>query len=106
MTKLKAINRKMLTAFVLSIVVKEAASRSNDKSEKLKHKQYVAEKKPTADEHKEKRMKRENKRLTRRTHHYLCTCVGRLETFLEEPTVMSDAEVIELLTFIFYRKAV
>ena len=79
----------------------------NEKLEKLKQEQYVAEKKLTAVEHKEKRLESEIKRLTRseRTHH-LCTRAGMLETFLREPTVLTDDDVMELLTFIFHSEAV
>lgn len=61
--------------------------------EKLKHKQYVAERKLTAAKHKEKRLQSELKRLTRseRTHR-LCTRAGMLETFLKEPTVLTDED--------------
>ena len=79
----------------------------NEKLEKLKHDQYVAEKKLTAAQHREKRLKNELKRLTRseRTHR-LCTRAGLLETFLREPTVLTDDDVMELLTFIFHSEAV
>ena len=79
----------------------------NEKLEKLKHDQYVAEKKLTAAQHREKRLKNELKRLTRseRTHR-LCTLAGMLETFLREPTVLTDDDVMELLTFIFHSEAV
>lgn len=75
--------------------------------EKLKHQKYVAEKKLTAAKHKEKRLQSELKRLTRseRTHR-LCTRAGMLETFLKEPTVLTDEDVMELLTFIFQSEAV
>ena len=75
----------------------------NEKLEKLKHDQYVAEKKLTAAKHKEKRLESEIKRLTRseRTHR-LCTRAGMLETFLREPTILTDDDVMELLTFIFH----
>jgi hypothetical protein len=74
----------------------------NEKLKKLRHKQYVAERKLTAAKHKEKRLQSELKRLTRseRTHR-LCTRAGMLETFLKEPTVLTDEDVMELLTFIF-----
>lgn len=70
----------------------------SEELEKLRHKQYVAERKLTAAKHKEKRLQSELKRLTRseRTHR-LCTRAGMLETFLKEPT---------LLTFIFQSEAV
>ena len=79
----------------------------SEKLEKLKHEQYVAEKKLTAAKHKEKRLESEIKRLTRseRTHR-LCTRAGMLETFLREPTILTDDDVMELLTFIFHSEAV
>ena len=75
--------------------------------EKLKHQQYVAEKKLTAAKHKEKRLESEIKRLTRseRTHR-LCTRGGMLETFLREPATLTDDDVMALLTFIFQSKSV
>lgn len=106
MTKPKAINRKKLVAFVLPIIKKEKLPMSEE-LEKLKHKQYVAERKLTAAKHKEKRLQSELKRLTRseRTHR-LCTRAGMLETFLKEPTVLTDEDVMELLTFIFQSEAI
>ena len=79
----------------------------NEKLEKLKHEQYVAEKKLTAAKNKEKRLESEIKQLTRseRTHR-LCTRAGMLEAFLREPTVLTDDDVMELLTFIFHSEAV
>ena len=79
----------------------------SEKLEKLKHERYVAERKLTAAKHKEKRLESEIKRLTRseRTHR-LCTRAGMLETFLREPTVLTDDDVMELLTFIFHSEAV
>ena len=78
----------------------------NEKLEKLKHDQYVAERKLTAARHKEKRLESEIKRLTRseRTHR-LCTRAGMLETFLREPTILTDDDVMELLTFLFHGEA-
>ena len=79
----------------------------NEKLEKLKHDQYVAERKLTAAKHREKRLESEIKRLTRseRTHR-LCTRAGMLEAFLREPTVLTDDDVMELLTLIFQSEAV
>ena len=79
----------------------------SEKLEKLKHDQNVAERKLTAAKHKEKRLESEIKRLTRseRTHR-LCTRAGMLETFLREPTVLTDDDVMELLTFIFHSESV
>ena len=107
MTKPKAINRKKLVVFVLPNITKGVDPMPNEKLEKLKHDQYVAERKLTAAKHKEKRLESEIKRLTRseRTHR-LCTRAGMLETFLREPTVLTDDDVMELLTFIFHSEAV
>ena len=106
MPKPKAINRKKLIAFVLPIIRKEKLPMSEE-LEKLRHKQYVAERRLTAAKHKEKRLQSELKRLTRseRTHR-LCTRAGMLEAFLKEPTVLTDEDVMELLTFIFQSEAV
>ena len=103
----KAINREKLVAFVLSIIAKGVDLMPNEKLEKLKHEQYVAERKVTAAKHKKKRLESEINRLTRseRTHR-LCTRAGMLETFLREPTVLTDDDVMELLTFIFHSEAV
>ena len=79
----------------------------NEKLEKLKHEQYVAERKLTAAKHKEKRLESEIKRLTRSERpHRLCTRAGMLEIFLREPTILTDDDVMELLTFIFHSEAV
>ena len=79
----------------------------SEKLEKLKHDQYVAERKLTAAKHREKRLESEIKQLARskRTHR-LCTRAGMLETFLREPTILTDDDVMELLTFIFHSEAV
>ena len=79
----------------------------NEQLEKLKQQKYVAEKKLTAAKHKEKRLESEIRRLTRseRTHR-LCTRAGMLETFLREPTILTDDDVMDLLTFIFHSEAV
>ena len=107
MTRPKATNRKKLVAFVLPIIAKGVDPMPNEKLEKLKHDQYVAERKLTAAKQREKRLESEIKRLTRseRTHR-LCTRAGMLETFLKEPTVLTDEDVMELLTFIFQSEAV
>lgn len=80
---------------------------SKEELETLERKKYVVEKKLTAAKHKEKRLQSEIKRLTRseRTHR-LCTRAGMLETFLKEPTTLTDDDVMELLTFIFHSETV
>lgn len=79
----------------------------NEKLEKLKHDKYVAEKKLTAAKHREKQLESELKRLTRseRTHR-LCTRAGMLEAFLREPTLLTDDDVMDLLTFIFQSETI
>ena len=78
----------------------------SEKLEKLEHEKYVAEKKLTAAIHREKQLQSALKRLTRseRTHR-LCTRAGMLETFLKEPTLLTDDDVMELLTFLFHSEA-
>ena len=79
----------------------------NEKLENLKYDMYVSEKKLTAAKHMEKRLLNDIKRLTRSEgSHRLCTRAGMLETFLKEPTVLTDEDVMELLTFIFQSEAV
>ena len=106
MTSPKAINRKRLVAFVLPIIAKGVDPMPSEKLEKLKHERYVAERKLTAARHREKQLESEMKRLTRseRTHR-LCTRAGMLETFLKEPTLLTDDDVMELLTFLFHGEA-
>lgn len=79
----------------------------SEELEMLRHKQYVAERKLTAGKHKEKRLQSELKRPTRseRTHR-LCTRAGMLETFLKEPTVLTDEDVMKLLTLMLHSEAV
>ena len=107
MHKPKAPNCPLLGAFVLPIIAKGVDPMPSEKLEKLKHERYVAERKLTAAKHKEKRLESEIKRLTRseRTHR-LCTRAGMLETFLREPTILTDDDVMKLLTFIFHSEAV
>ena len=79
----------------------------NEQLEQLKQQKYAAERKLTAAMHKEKRLESEIRRLNRseRTHR-LCTRGGMLETFLREPTILTDDDVMELLRFIFHSEAV
>ena len=79
----------------------------SEKLEKLEQKWQKAEKLLTAAKHKEKYLEHEMKRLNRKERtHRLCTRAGMLETFLREPTVLTDDDVMELLTFIFHSEAV
>ena len=79
----------------------------SEELEKLKQKQHRLEKKLTAAKHKEKQLEHKLKQLTssERTHR-LCTRAGMLEKFLREPTLLTDDDVMELLTFIFHGEAV
>lgn len=79
---------------------------ANAQLEKLKHDRYVAERKLTAAKHREKQLQHELKQLTRseRTHR-LCTRAGMLESFLREPTLLTEDDVMELLTFLFHGEA-
>ena len=82
MPKPKAINRKKLVAFVLSIIRKEKFPMS-EKLKKLKHEQYVAEQKLRSCQHREKILKHQMSELNRRERvHRLCTRAGMLESFL------------------------
>ena len=78
----------------------------NEKLEKLEQKWQKAEKQLTAAKHKEKYQEHEMKRLNRKERtHRLCTRAGMLEVFLHEPTILTDDDVMELLTFLFHGEA-
>ncbi len=75
----------------------------NKKIEKIEHELYVAEKRITAAKHSEKALEREMANLTRRERtHRLCTRAGMLEKFLIEPTILTDDDVMEILSFVFH----
>ena len=97
--------KKLVAVFYLFFEGDELMS--NEKLEKIAKEEYVLEKKLTAAQHREKRLRNELKLLTRneRTHR-LCTRAGMLETFLREPTLLTDDDVMELLTFIFSKESV
>lgn len=102
----KAINRKKLVAFVLPIILRRGADPMSEKLEKLEQKRQKAEKQLTAAKHKEKYLEHEMKRLNRKERtHRLCTRAGMLEAFLHEPTVLTDDDVMALLTFLFHGEA-
>ena len=81
---------------------------SKEKLEKLEREKYVVERKLTAAMHKEKRLQSELKRFDPKSGEpdRLCTRAGMLETFLKEPTTLTDDDVMELLTFIFHSEAI
>ena len=73
---------------------------------KLEAELYATQQKLKAAENDEKYYARQMQQLTRseRTHR-LCTRAGMLETFLQEPTLLTDDDVMELLQFIFHSEA-
>jgi hypothetical protein len=79
---------------------------AKEKLEKIEHDVYVSERKLTAAQHKEKYLLSQSKQLSRseRTHR-LCTRGGMLEKFLREPSLLTDDDVMELLTFLFHGEA-
>ena len=76
------------------------------KLEKLNRELEKSEKKLRKAINDEKALQHQLKKLTRseRTHR-LCTRAGMLEAFLREPTVLTDDDVMELLTFLFHSEA-
>ena len=76
------------------------------KLEKLNWELEKSEKKLRKAINDEKALQHQLKKLTRseRTHR-LCTRTGMLEAFLREPTVLTDDDVMELLTFLFHSEA-
>ena len=78
----------------------------NDKIEKLEEERRVNNQRLKAARNAEKAIVREMKYLTRseRTHR-LCTRAGMLESFLKEPTLLTDDDVMELLRFLFHGEA-
>ena len=78
----------------------------NEKLEKTRQQKEKAERQLRNARHREKYLEHELSRLTRseRTHR-LCTRGGMLETFLREPTLLTDEDVMELLSFLFHGEA-
>ena len=73
----------------------------------LRSEKAKAEQKLRSCQHREKILERQMSELNRRERvHRLCTRAGMLETFLKEPTTLTDDDVMELLTFIFHSEAV
>ena len=73
----------------------------------LRSEKSKAEQKLRSCQHREKILERQMSKLNRRERvHRLCTRAGMLETFLKEPTTLTDDDVMELLTFIFHSEAV
>jgi len=79
----------------------------NPRLERLNQEHRTAEIRLTREKHREKQQLAEAKELTRkaRTRH-LCTRGGMLESFLDEPGLLTDDDIMELLTCIFDQKLV
>ena len=75
---------------------------NHEKLEKLKREQRITEQKLTVARHREQQLSHEIQCLTRRERtHRLCTRAGMLESFLQEPTILTDDDVMDLLKFMF-----
>ena len=103
--RLKALNRKKLGAFLLPKIREEDYTMS-EKLDKLRQERDRAERHLRKAANDEKALAHEMARLTRaeRTHR-LCTRGGMLETFIREPSLLTDDDVMELLTFLFHGEA-
>ena len=78
----------------------------SEKLDKLRRERDKAERHLRKAANDEKALAHEMARLTRaeRTHR-LCTRGGMLETFIREPSLLTDGDVMELLTFLFHGEA-
>lgn len=103
--RLNALNRKKLGAFLLPKIREEDYTMS-EKLDKLWQERDKAERHLRKAANDEKALAHEMARLTRaeRTHR-LCTRGGMLETFIREPSLLTDNDVMELLTFLFHSEA-
>jgi thiamine kinase-like enzyme len=76
---------------------------TNEELEKMEHRVYVSKQKMVAAQHKEKYLKNQIKQLSRKERtHRLCTRGGMLERFIEEPNLLTDEDVFELLMYLFH----
>ena len=74
----------------------------NPRLERLNQEHRTAEIRLTREKHRQKQQLVEAKELTRKARtHRLCTRGGMLESFLDEPGLLTDDDVMELLTCIF-----
>ena len=79
----------------------------NEKLEKLNWELAKGEARLRRAQHEEKILEHQMKQLTRKERtHRLCTRGAMLESFLIRPEVLTDDDVMELLTFIFHSEAV
>ena len=74
----------------------------NKRLEQIKADGRYAEIRLTREKHREKQQLAEAKELTRKARtRRLCTRGGMLESFLEVPSILTDDDVMDFLTFIF-----
>ena len=74
----------------------------NLRIERLNQEHRTAEIRLTRERHREKQQQAEAKELTRKARtRRLCTRGGMLESFLQAPNILTDDDVMDLLTFIF-----
>lgn len=78
----------------------------SEKLDKTRREKEKAERQLRNARNREKYLEHELSRLTRseRTHR-LCTRGGMLENFLREPTLLTDEDVLVLLSFLFHGEA-
>ena len=79
----------------------------NPRLERLNKEHRTAEIRLTREKHRQKQQLAEAKELTRKARtRRLCTRGGMLESFLEAPNILTDDDVMDLLTFIFRQPVV
>ena len=79
----------------------------NPRLERLNKEHRTAEIRLTHERHRQKQQLAEAKELTRKARtRRLCTRGGMLESFLQAPSILTDDDVMELLTFIFRQHSV
>ena len=79
----------------------------NKRLEQIKADGRYAEIRLTREKHRQKQQLAEAKELTRKARtRRLCTRGGMLESFLEAPNILTDDDIMELLTCIFDQKLV
>ena len=79
----------------------------NKRLEQIKADGRYAEIRLTREKHREKQQLAEAKELTRKARtRRLCTRGGMLESFLEVPSILTDDDVMDFLTFIFRQPVV
>ena len=79
----------------------------NPRLERLNQEHRTAEIRLTREKHRQKQQQAEAKELTRKARtRRLCTRGGMLESFLQAPNILTDDDVMDLLTYIFRQHSV